>query len=205
MAHARRWAGNSETRNIGAVPVDPEAFRRYGHQLVDWVADYRQGIEHRPVMSPVAPGEIRRGLPARPPEGPEEFGAVLGDLERLILPGITHWNHPSFFAYFPSNMTLPAVLAELVIAGLGPQCMSWQTSPAATELEEVMMEWLRQMLGLPEEFTGVIQDTASTATLCALLCARERTTDYGQNRGGLQAENTPLVVYASDQVHTCMD
>jgi len=185
--------------------VDPEAFRRYGHQLVDWLAEYRQGIEHRPVMSPVVPGEIRRALPARPPEGPEEFGAVLGDLDRLILPGITHWNHPSFFAYFPSNMTLPAVLAELVIAGLGPQCMSWQTSPAATELEEVMMEWLRQMLGLPAEFTGAIQDTASTATLCALLCARERTTDFGQNRGGLQAESAPLVVYASDQVHSSMD
>jgi aromatic-L-amino-acid decarboxylase len=185
--------------------VDPEVFRRYGHQLVDWVADYRQGIEQRPVMSPVLPGDIRRGLPARAPEGPEEFGAVLRDLDRLILPGITHWNHPSFFAYFPSNMTLPAVLAELVIAGLGPQCMSWQTSPAAAELEEAMMEWLRQMLGLPAEFTGAIHDTASTATLCALLCARERTTDFGQNRGGLQAESAPLVVYASDQVHSSMN
>ncbi len=185
--------------------MDIEAFRRYGHQLVDWVAEYRRGMEGRAVMSGVAPGKIRGMLPARAPEVGEEFEAVLEDLERVILPGITHWNHPSFFAYFPSNMSLAAVLAELAIAGLGPQCMSWQTSPAATELEEVMMEWLREMLGLPEEFSGAIQDTASTATLCALLCARERSTDFGMNRGGLQAERAPLVVYASDQVHSSMD
>ncbi len=119
-----------------------------------------------------------------------------------MLPGITHWNHPGWFAYFPSNTDLASVLADLVASGLGPQGMSWQTSPAATEVENVVMEWLRQMLGLPDTFSGVIHDSASTATFCALLCARERTTGFCQNRGGLQAQEAPLVVYASDQAHS---
>ncbi|MGZ3481127.1 MAG: pyridoxal phosphate-dependent decarboxylase family protein, partial [Myxococcaceae bacterium] len=119
--------------------------------------------------------------------------------------GITHWNHPRFFAYFPSNSMLPSVLADLVAAGLGAQGMSWQTSPAATELEEVAMEWLRQLVGLPPTFSGVIQDTASTATLVALLCARERTTGHGQVRGGLQDEAAPLTVYASEMAHSSID
>jgi aromatic-L-amino-acid decarboxylase len=185
--------------------MDAQTFREFGHRLIDWVADYRENIEKLPVMSRVAPGDIRRMLPVAPPLAGESLDAVLADVDRVILPGITHWNHPGFFAYFPSNMSQAGVLAEVLIAGLGAQGMSWQTSPAATELEEIMMEWLRQMLGLPREFAGVIHDTASTATLCALLCAREKSTQYGQNRGGLQAETEALMVYASDQAHSSVE
>src|SRR5271169_2795865 len=182
--------------------MTPEEFRRTGHALVDWIAEYRAGIERLPVMSPVPPGAIRAQLPAAPPERGAPLDAALADLNRIILPGITHWNHPGFFAYFPSNTSLASVLADLAAAGLGAQCMSWQTSPAATELEEVVMDWLRQMVGLSRQFTGVIQEFASTATLCALLCARERSTNFSQTRGGLQAEEKPLVVYASEESHS---
>ena len=182
--------------------MDPNEFRRLGHELVDWVADYRERIADYPVMSRVEPGEIEALLPAAPPRQAEGLADIAADLERIVLPGITHWNHPGWFAYFPSNTDLSSVLADLVAAGLGPQCMSWQTSPAATEVENVVIDWLRQMLGLSVAFSGVIQDSASTATFCALLCARERTTGFGQNRGGLQAEQAPLVVYASDQAHS---
>ena len=182
--------------------MDTHDFRRLGHELVDWVADYRERIAEYPVMSRVQPGEVAARLPAEPPRRAEGLATISADLERVVLPGITHWNHPGFFAYFPSNSDLSSVLADLVSSGLGVQGMSWQTSPAATEVEDVVMEWLRQMLGLSGAFTGVIQDTASTATLCALLCARERTSDYSQERGGLQAEEAPLVVYASDQAHS---
>jgi len=182
--------------------MDPSEFRRLGHDLVDWVADYRERIAEYPVMSRVEPGEIEALLPVAPPRQAEGLADIQADLERIVLPGITHWNHPGWFAYFPSNTDLSSVLADLVAAGLGPQCMSWQTSPAATEVENVVVDWLRQMLGLSAAFSGVIQDSASTATFCALLCARERTTEFGQNRGGLQAEQAPLVVYASDQAHS---
>ena len=182
--------------------MEPSEFRRLGHELVDWVADYREHMAEYPVMSRVEPGEIEALLPAAPPRQSEGLSDIAADLERIVLPGITHWNHPGWFAYFPSNTDLSSVLADLVAAGLGPQCMSWQTSPAATEVENVVIGWLRQMLGLSAAFSGVIQDSASTATFCALLCARERTTGFGQNRGGLQAEEAPLVVYASDQAHS---
>jgi len=182
--------------------MDPSEFRTLGHELVDWIADYREHIAEFPVMSRVQPGEVAAMLPAEPPQRGEGLAGIAADLERIVMPGITHWNHPGWFAYFPSNSDLSSVLADLVTSGIGAQCMSWQTSPAGTEVEDVVMEWLRQMVGLPASFTGVIQDTASTATFCALLCARERTTQYGQNRGGLQAEDAPLVVYASDQAHS---
>ena len=182
--------------------MDPAEFRRLGHELVDWVADYRDRIDELPVMSPVQPGEIRAMLPREPPQTGEGLAAVAGDLERIVLPGITHWNHPGWFAYSPSNTDLASVLADLVSSGLGAQGMNWVTSPACTEVEDVVMDWLRQMLGLSDAFTGVIHDTASTATFCALLCARERTSGFSQNRGGLQAEESPLVVYASDQAHS---
>jgi len=185
--------------------LDIEEFRRLGHQLVDWVADYRARMKDLPVMSRSKPGDIKRQLPPEPPRQGEPLSAVVADLDRIILPGITHWNHPSFFAYFPSNTSLPSVLADLVASGLGPQGMNWQTSPAATELEEVVMDWLRQMVGLPGGFSGVIHDTASTATLVALLCARERSTAFSQNRGGLQAEDAPLVVYGSEHAHASVD
>ena len=182
--------------------MTPEEFRRTGHALVDWIAEYRAGIERHPVMSPAAPGSIRAQFPAAPPARGGSLDSALADLDRIILPGITHWNHPGFFAYFPSNTSLASVLADLAAAGMGAQCMSWQTSPAGTELEEVVMDWLRQMVGLSAQFTGVIQEFASTATLVALLCARERSTSFGQTRGGLQAEEKPLVVYASEESHS---
>jgi len=182
--------------------MTPEEFRRRGHALVDWIAEYREGMERLPVMSPVAPGAIRAQIPAAPPARGGDLDAALRELDRVILPGITHWNHPGFFAYFPSNTSLASVLADLTAAGLGAQCMSWQTSPAATELEEVVMDWLRQMVGLSAQFTGMIQEFASTSTLVALLCARERSTNFSQNRAGLQAEEKPLVVYASEESHS---
>ena len=185
--------------------MDPEEFRRLGHVLVEWIADYRERVAEYPVMSRVAPGDLESLFPAEPPARGEGLETIVADLERLVLPGITHWNHPGFFAYFPSNADLSSVLADLVSTGLGSQGMSWQTSPAATEVENVVMEWLRQMVGLSDTFSGVIQDTASTCTLCALLCARERATGYGQVRQGLQAGEAPLTVYASDQAHSSIE
>ena len=182
--------------------MDTNEFRRLGHEMVEWVASYRERVAGLPVMSPVLPGDVRRLLPPEPPQQGEGLDGILAELDRVVLPGITHWTHPGFFAYFPANANLASVLADLACAGLGAQGMSWQTSPAATEVEEVVMDWLRQMLGLGPQFTGVIQDTASSATLCALLCARERTGAFGQNRGGMQAEEAPLVIYGSDQAHS---
>jgi aromatic-L-amino-acid decarboxylase len=169
------------------------------------VADYRERVERLPVMSPVRPGEIRARFPKQPPRMGGQLAAALTRLDRDVLPGITHWNHPSFFAYFPSNTSYASILADLVAAGLGVQGMSWQTSPAATEVEEVVMEWLRQMVGLSPAWTGVVHDTASTATLCALLCARERASGFSQNGPGLQAGRPPLVVYASSQGHSSIE
>ncbi|MCL1909217.1 MAG: pyridoxal-dependent decarboxylase [Holophagaceae bacterium] len=182
--------------------MDTDTFRRLGHELIDWVAQYREGMEALPVMSQAKPGEIRAKLPKEPPQQGVGLKDIGKTLDQIVMPGITHWNHPGFFAYFPANSDYSSILADLVTAGLGVQGMSWQTSPAATEVEEVVMDWLRQMLGLSTSFSGVIQDTASTATLCALLCARERATEFSQNRGGIQAEISPLTVYASDQAHS---
>ena len=185
--------------------MTPDEFRTLGHQLIEWVASYRERLADLPVMSPVGPGDVRRHFPASPPEQGLPLSEVLPLLDQAILPGITHWNHPRFFAYFPSNSSLPSVLADLLSAGLGAQGMSWQTSPAATELEEVTVDWLRQLVGLPDSFSGVLQDTASTATLVALLSARERSTDLGQRQGGLQAAAEPLTVYASEMAHSSVE
>ncbi|MEE9390224.1 MAG: pyridoxal-dependent decarboxylase, partial [Candidatus Aminicenantaceae bacterium] len=149
--------------------MDKDEFKQFGYRFVDWVADYLTDIEEYPVLSQVKPGEIRSQLPAQPPIQGEPLEGVFEDFQNIILPGITHWQHPSWFGYFPANNSPPSILAELLTAGIGAQCMVWQTSPAAAELEEVVLEWLRQMLGLPEGMVGVIQDTASTATLVALL------------------------------------
>src|SRR5499427_10148441 len=159
--------------------MSPDEFRRHGHAVVDWIADYYTRIESSPVLSPVSPGEVRASLPAHPPEHGEPFENVLRDLDRAIMPGITHWQHPSFFAYFPANASGPAILGDLLSSGLGVQGMLWAASPAATELETLVLDWLVPALGLPEQFLstskggGVIQDTASSATLCAVLAARE--------------------------------
>ena len=185
--------------------MDNAEFRRLGYQLIDWVADYREGIERLPVMSRVLPGEVRAALPDHPPQQGHRMDQALRALDRDLMPGITHWNHPSFFAYFPSNTSYASILADIVASGLGVQGMSWQTSPAATEVEEVVMDWLRQMVGLSPAWTGVVHDTASTATLCALLCAREKASDFSQNGAGLQGGDAPLVVYASDQGHSSIE
>ena len=180
--------------------MTPEEFRRIGHALIDWLADYRERVAEYPVVSPLAPGEVRAVLPAQPPE--EGGGLEPAALLEPLLPGLTHWQHPRFFAYFPANSDLASVLGDLASSGLGQLGLNWQASPALTELEEQMTEWMRQLLGLPDTFKGVIQDTASTSTLIALLCARERTTKHAQACGGLQAEEVPLTVYASQESHS---
>jgi len=185
--------------------MDPEEFRRAGHQFVDWIADYRARVASRPVMSRVEPGAIRAQLPVAPPEQPDSFDAVLADLDRLVMPGLSHWQHPRFFGYFPANGELASVLGDYVSTGLGVLGLSWQSSPALTEIEEVVTDWARQMVGLSETWSGVIQDTASTSTLVALLCARERSSAYSLARGGLQGESAPLVVYASAHGHSSVD
>jgi len=177
-------------------------FRRSGHQFVDWIADYFENIEKYPVRSRVEPGDIKKLIPAVPPSRGEAMEGIFADFERVVMPGITHWQHPGWFGYFPANNSPASVLGELVTAGLGAQCMVWQTSPAAAELEEVVVDWLRQMIGLPDGFSGVIQDTASTATLCAFLSARERTTGFETNETGFRA---PLTVYASEEAHSSAD
>jgi aromatic-L-amino-acid decarboxylase len=186
-------------------PVSPEEFREHGKRLIDWIADYRAALESRPVMSTLEPGAVRAQFPAAPPEHGIGFESVFSDLEEKILPGLSLWQHPSFFGYFPANVTLESVLGDLLSTGLGVLGLSWQSSPALTELEEVALDWLRQMVGLSADWRGVIQDTASTSTLVALLCARERATDYGLSRGGLQAQERPLVVYGSAHAHSSVE
>jgi len=182
--------------------MDNDSFRKYGHQFIDWLADYFENIEQYPVKPKLAPGDIMAQLPATPPEEGEPLENIFNDFQRVIMPGMTHWQHPGWFAYFPANNSPVSVLAELLTAGLGAQCMVWQTSPAAAELEERVMAWLGQMLGLPPGMQGVIQDTASTATLCALLSAREKATEFSSNTAGVKM---PLTVYASSETHSSIE
>jgi len=182
--------------------MDKESFRHYGYQFIDWLADYFENVEDYPVRSTVNPGEIKAKLPESPPAGGESMENIFDDFKNIIMPGITHWQHPGWFAYFPANNSPASVLAELLSSGLGAQCMIWQTSPSAAELEEVVMDWLRQMLGLPPGMSGVIQDTASTATLCALLTAREKATNFAVNRQGFRKN---LAVYSSEEAHSSID
>jgi len=165
--------------------LDPELFRRQAHEIVDWMADYLSQVGSKPVQPAAPPGAVRSALPNSPPAAAEPFERIMADFERVIVPGLTHWGHPGFFAYFPANNSPPSILAEMLTAAIGAQCMSWNTSPAATELEQVTMEWLRQMLGLPEVFTGVIQDTASTSTLVAMITARDRAVGREGGRAGV--------------------
>lgn len=182
--------------------MTPEEFRAAGHALVDWVADYRARLETLPVMARTEPGDVIRMLPKEPPQGPESVDAIMADLDRVIVPGLTLWQHPSFFGYFPANASLASVLGDQLAAGLGVIGLSWQSSPAVTELEEVTVDWLRRMVGLGDEWSGVLQDTASTSTLVALLCARERASKFSFARGGLQSEDKPLVVYCTELAHS---
>ena len=185
--------------------MTPEEFRKIGHQIVDRIADYRAAVAQYPVMSRTAPGEIKAALPAEPPVGPESFDAILADVERIVVPGLSHWQNPNFFGFFPSNGELSSVLGDYVSTGLGVLGLNWQASPALTEVEEVVTDWMRRMTGLSGAWSGVIQDTASTCTLVALMCARERATNYGLARGGLQAEAAPLIVYTSAHSHSSVD
>jgi len=185
--------------------MTPEEFRAAGHALVDFIADYRARIERFPVMAQTQPGDIVRALPASPPNDPEPFDRILQDVDRVIVPGLTHWQHPRFFGYFPSNALLASVLGDYLSTGLGVIGLSWQSSPALTELEEVTTAWMRQMLGLSEAWSGVIQDTASTSTLVALLCARERATHNSFATGGFQSQQRALIVYATEHAHSSVE
>jgi aromatic-L-amino-acid decarboxylase len=188
--------------------MTPEEFGRWGHAVVDWVAEYQKRVESLPVLAQVKPGQIRAGLPTEPPMRGEAFDAILADLDKLILPGITHWQSPNFFAFFPANNSGPSILGELLSAGLGVQGMLWATSPACTELETHVLDWVVDMLGLPAKFKssaaggGVIQDSASSAVLCALLAARERATSFRSNATGCDGT---LVAYTSTQAHSSVE
>jgi aromatic-L-amino-acid decarboxylase len=184
--------------------MDVKEFRNRGHELIDWMADYFENIEQYPVKSRVAPKEIIRQLPESPPEHGEPFEVIFKDFQEIIVPGITHWQHPCFFAYFNANNSFPSVLAEMLTATMGAQCMIWQTSPAAAELEERVMEWTAKLIGLPKNFDGVVQETASAATLCSLLSAREKFSDYGINRNGLY-DFKKFTVYCSSETHSSIE
>jgi aromatic-L-amino-acid decarboxylase len=188
--------------------MTPEEFRRHGREVVDWIADYMERVESYPVLSRVSPGDVRAALPTSPPQTGEAFDALLRDLEEIILPGITHWQSPNFFAFFPANNSGPSILGDLLSAGLGIQGMLWATSPACTELETHVLDWLVNMLGLPDRFHssspggGVIQDTASSGALCALIAARERATEGQSNVRGSSGE---LTAYASTHAHSSIE
>ena len=188
--------------------MNPQQFREFGREVVDWIADYYETIENLPVLSQARPGQVRAQLPDRAPQVPESFDAILADMKKIILPGVTHWQSPNFFAYFPANASGPAILGDFLSSALGVQGMLWATSPACTELETQVLDWLVPMLGLPEKFLssteggGVIQDTASSSSLCAMLAARERATGFHSNRKGCDGR---LVAYTSSQAHSSLE
>jgi aromatic-L-amino-acid/L-tryptophan decarboxylase len=204
---ARKSEMEQKTKDTG-FHMSAEEFRRHGKEMVDWIADYYGKIESFPVMSRVKPGEIRASLPQHAPQHGETFEAMLQDVDKLILPGITHWQSPNFFAFFPSNSSFPSILGDMLSAGFGVQGMLWATSPACTELETLVLDWLVEMLDLPRKFLststggGVIQDTASNSTLCALLAARERATHFVSNESGCDGK---LVAYTSAQAHSSIE
>jgi aromatic-L-amino-acid decarboxylase len=184
--------------------MNNDSFRKHAHELVDWMADYLENVEDYPVLPDVKPGQIKAQIPELPPIESEGFDQIFADFKSKIMPGITHWESPNFMAYFPGNKSMPSILGEMLTATLGAQCMIWLTSPAAAELEEQMMEWMKEMLDLPKHFVGVIQDTASTATLCAILTAREKATNFKVNKDGYTG-NEQFVIYASNQIHSSID
>lgn len=185
--------------------MTPEEFRKRGHEIIDWLADYHAKIADYPVQPATQPGDVKAMLPASPPVEAEGFGEIIADLDSVVLPNISHWQHPRFFGYFPSNSLGSGILGDLVSSGLGVLGLSWQSSPAVTEIEEVTVDWFRQMVGLSSAWFGVINDTASTSTLVALLCAREKTTGFSLVRRGLQAEPKPLTIYTSASAHSSVE
>ncbi|WP_206082033.1 pyridoxal-dependent decarboxylase [Maribellus sediminis] len=188
--------------------MSPEQFRTEGKKIIDWIADYYENIEKYPVLSQVKPGEIISSLPNHPPQKGESMEQMMQDIDEKIMPGITHWQSPNFFAYFPSNTSFPSILGDLVSSGLGVQGMIWATGPAATEVETRVLDWLAEMMGMPEKFKstssggGVIQDTASTSALTAVIAARERATQYESNKTGVRQK---LVAYISTQTHSSLE
>jgi aromatic-L-amino-acid decarboxylase len=184
--------------------MSPDEFRKHAHELVEWMAGYMENVENLPVKSLVQPGEIFNKIPDKPPLHPESFDSLMRDFNEIVMPGITHWQNPNFFAYFPANTSPASILAEMLTATLGAQCMIWETSPAAAELEEKMMIWLRELIGLPSGFEGVIQDSASTATLTAILTAREKSTGFSSNTEGIKKTGN-LKIYCSEQTHSSVE
>ncbi len=184
--------------------MTPDEFRKAGHALIDWIADYRERIPDLPVRARVAPGEVRKALPVAPPGEVDDFASVLADLDRVIVPGVTQVQHPMHYGWFPSNASLAAVLGDIASSGMGTLGISWESCPALTELEEVVCDWLRQLTGLSSQWRGTIHDTASTACLTAMILARERAGDLCKNSTGLQGLAAPLVVYSTDQAHSCV-
>ncbi len=182
--------------------IDRKDFHRYAGTITDWIQQYFNQLENKPVKSQAAPGDITRALPEQMPESGEGLEAILKDMDRIILPGMTHWQHPNFHAYFPANSSVESVYAEMMTAAMGAQCMIWETSPAAAELEERMMEWLQHAMGIPKSWEGVIQDTASSATLVAILTAREKVTHFQANETGVPPN---LRVYCSTQTHSSIE
>ena len=185
--------------------MTPEEFRHYGHAMIDLIADYHKNIEERAVAPTCAPGEIKAKLPVHAPLKAEPFDNIIADVERLVMPGILHWQHPNFFGYFPSNVELSSVLGDCLSTGLGVVGLSWQSSPALTEIEEVVTDWLLKMIGLENGWSAVIQDSASTSTLLALICAREKTSNYSFSAKGLQDVTAPMIVYTSPEAHSSVN
>ena len=186
----------------GTRTMTPEEFRHAGHALIDWIADYRQRIEQLPVRAQVEPGQIHASLPPEPPTTAEPFQAVLRDLDELIVPGVTQVQHPMHFGWFPSNASLASVLGDIASSGMGTLGISWESCPSLTEVEEVVCDWLRQLTGLSEAWSGTIHDTTSTACVTAMILARERASELSRNAGGLQAAPAPLVIYSTGQAHS---
>lgn len=182
--------------------MTPEEFRAAAHELVDWIADRRIAVEDRPVRPDIAPGDIVAALPVSPPEGPEAAANVLADLDAIVAPGVTEVQHPMHFGWFPSNASLSSILGDMASSGLGSLGISWESSPALTEVEQVVVDWMRQLCGLSDEWHGVIQDTASTACMVAMLAARERATDHAQTSAGVLGFGKRLAVYTTDQAHS---
>jgi len=179
--------------------MTPEQFRALGHELIDWIADYREKVPQLPVRAQVEPGEVRAGLPQHPPTGPEAFSSLLADLDRVVVPGVTQVQHPMHYGWFPSNASLASVLGDIASSGMGTLGISWESCPALTEVEEVVCDWMRQLTGLSEQWRGTIHDTASTACVTAVILAREKASEFSKNGAGLQAVAAPLVVYSTAQ------
>src|ERR1043165_1587190 len=189
---------------LGDMPADE--FRRHGHELIDWIADYFENIECLPVLAQIEPGDLKAQLPAAPPEHGESMEAILADVDKLIVPALTHWSHPSFFAYFATSTSAPGIFGELLSAAFDVKSMLWRTSPASTELEEVVLDWLRQMVGLDAEMSGIIYDTASISSMHAIAAAREGVEMRIREEGMSGRTDLPLLrVYASEQAHSSID